>query len=688
MKRGPEISKNTAPSMSARICQQPSSRFRPDIEGMRGIAVLLVVLFHCGVPGFGGGFTGVDVFFALSGYLITGLILNEIARTGSLSFRNFYARRARRLLPAAGLVILSTLLLGQLVYSPIEIAKFAKWASYTSLYISNLMFVRDASNYFASDVATNPFLHTWSLAVEEQFYLLWPALIAVGLLLMKSRRRLATLLILLSAVSLVLCIWLTHHRQPWAFFSLPTRAWEFGLGGLACMVSAQELRLHPLWTKVLGWGGLLAVLAGGYAYSSQTRFPGIAALLPVVGTLATLAAGTSGIPSALSVLLGNPILQVLGRLSYSWYLWHWPILLMTMVRFPSASWRGKLLAAAVALLLAQITFLVLEKPVRMSSFLIARPALSLGLVVLTAATGITGARIVQGRAERSLAAGDQARFWAAANDTRPLFDGHCVAPAGVAAVMQCEYGDRQSGTSAVLFGDSHAEHWFPALELIANEKHWHLFTLLKASCPAARVQVYSVTLKRQDVECSSWRESALQRIVQLHPNLVILSEKDGLVANHTHPTGLGSHAISAKEWGEGIRSTVSYLDSHGIGTVLIADVPRAGFDVPICLSRAAAHDWAPQDCEPKRETALNEDARQAEDAAIIGLANVRLLDFADTLCTGPFCQPVIGGEVVFRDSNHLTSSFARRLAPYLQREIELVLSNHHGNIQPIVRSSP
>ncbi len=688
MTRGSEIFKNTAPSMATRVSQQPSSGFRPDIEGMRGIAVLLVVLFHCGVPGFGGGFIGVDVFFALSGYLITGLILNEIARTGSLSFRNFYARRARRLLPAAGLVILSTLLLGMLIYSPLEVAGFAKWASYTSLYISNLMFMRDASNYFASDVATNPFLHTWSLAVEEQFYLLWPALIAVGLLVMKSRRRLATLLVLLSAVSLVLCIWLTHHRQPWAFFSLPARAWEFGLGGLACMVPAQKLRLYPLWRKTLGWGGLLAVLTGGYAYSSQTRFPGIAALLPVAGTLATLVAGASGIPSTLAALLGSRTLQFLGRLSYSWYLWHWPILLMTSVRFPGVSWGGKLLAAAVALLLAQITFLVLERPVRISSFLIARPALSLGLVVLTAVSGITGARIVQGRARRSLAAGEQARFWAAANDTRPLFEGHCVVPAAVADVMQCEYGDRQSGTSVVLFGDSHAEHWFPALELIANEKHWHLFTLLKASCPAARVQVYSVTLKRQDVECSSWRESALQRIVQLRPNLVILSEKDALVANRARPTRPGNHPISAREWEEGLRSTVSYLDSRGVETLVIADVPRAGFDVPICLSRAAAHGWAPQDCEPTREAALNEDARQAEDAAIGGLTNARLVDFADKLCTGSFCQSVIGGEVVFRDSNHLTSAFARRLAPYLEREMESVLSIHHGSERPIVRASP
>ena len=169
---------------------------------MRGIAVLLVVLFHSGVPGFGGGFTGVDVFFALSGYLITGIILNEITKRGKLSFRNFYARRARRLLPAAGLVVVATLVLMLLVYSPLELGKYSRWASYTSLYASNYMFMRDASNYFASDVTRNPYLHTWSLAVEEQFYLFWPALIALTLMATKSRRQLAVVLAVMSAVSL------------------------------------------------------------------------------------------------------------------------------------------------------------------------------------------------------------------------------------------------------------------------------------------------------------------------------------------------------------------------------------------------------------------------------------------------------------------------------------------------------
>jgi hypothetical protein len=361
---------------------------------------------------------------------------------------------------------------------------------------------------------------------------------------------------------------------------------------------------------------------------------------------------------------------------------------MASIRFPDLTWHGKLMAGAVALVLAHITFLVLEKPVRLSAFLVARPELSLGLVLLTAVTGITGARMVEANARHALAAGEQARFWAAANNSRPLFEGNCLARSGVADLLQCDYGDRQSPTAVVLFGDSHAEHWFPALELIADEKRYHLLTLLKASCPAARVQVYNVSLKRQDVECSKWREAALQRILQLRPSLVVLSEADGPVINHARPARLGGHLVSAQEWEEGVRSTVSYLDSHGVRTLVIADVPRAGFDVPICLSRAAAHRWATQDCEPTREAALNEDARQAENTAILGLTNTRLVDFADKLCAGLFCQSVIDGEVVFRDSNHLTSNFARKLAPYLEREIEELVDTRKATEHALVARSP
>jgi peptidoglycan/LPS O-acetylase OafA/YrhL len=660
-----------------RTDQGKGGGFRPDIEGLRGIAVLLVVFYHSGVPAFSGGFIGVDVFFALSGYLITGLILNEVARTGKLSFRNFYARRARRLLPAAGFVIVCTLVIGLVMYSPLELARYAKWAAYTSVYASNYMFMRDASNYFASDVAGNPYLHTWSLAVEEQFYLFWPTLIMVTLLIVKSRRRLAILLLAMSAVSLGLCIWTTEHRPPWAFFSLPTRAWEFGLGGLAVMLPAQGLAtLRRKWIVALGWAGLAAIVVAGCYYTSQTRFPGVTALLPVLGTIAALISGASGVISALSRLLGSAVLQYLGRLSYSWYLWHWPILLAATLRFPEITWYGKLLAATVALLFAQVSFTVIERPIRFNKFLMPRPVLSLGLAPLVAIIGVSTGLMADAHARRSLASSQQATYWAAANDPRILFDAHCLTPAASAHLAQCEYGDRTSDQTVVLFGDSHAEHWFPALERLATEKHWRLVTVLKSSCPVAKVDVYSVVLKRQDIECSSWRAAALKLITQLHPRIVILSEADEVVADHTRSAKTeGRRLVPPQEWEEGLRSTVSYLDSGNVKTLVISDVPRPGFDVPTCLSRAAAHTWAAQDCAIDRVAALNEDARQAESAAVSGFKSARLVDFADTLCTGLLCQTVVDGQVVFRDSNHLTSNFARGLAPALEHQIEYLWPN-------------
>ena len=642
--------------------------FRPDIEGMRGIAVLLVVLYHSGVPGFSGGFIGVDVFFALSGYLITGIILNEIAKRGELSFRNFYARRARRLLPAAGLVVVSTLLLILFLYSPLELARYAKWGSYTSVYASNYMFLRDASNYFASDVSTNPYLHTWSLAVEEQFYLFWPGLIALTLLATKTRRHLATVLVVMSAVSLAMCIWLTYYRAPWAFFSLPTRAWEFGLGGLGFMLPTELLVRRKSLFSAIGWLGLLAVVAGAFLFTPQTAFPGFSALLPVIGTIATLLAWFSGLRSGPVALLGLGPLQYLGRLSYSWYLWHWPILLLASLRFPEITWPGKLLAAAVALVLAHVTFITLEKPVRFHPYLVTRPGLSLCLAPLVAAAGITTSVLCQRVARNELASEPQSSFWAAANDRRVLFDAHCLTASGRTRLAECTYGDRSSNALVVLFGDSHAEHWFPALDRIATENHWRLLTLLKSSCPAAEVKTFNVNLKRDDTECIVWRHAALGRIADLHPHLVVVSESDGMVADQAR--GVLPHSVSSDDWQRGLRSTVSYLDSRDLKTIVIADVPRPEFDVPTCLSRAASRNRPVEVCNVSRSAAFNEDARRAERAAVSGLNNTRFVDLTDQFCSNQTCATLIEGQVVFRDGGHLTSSFSRSLAPVLKHEIE------------------
>jgi peptidoglycan/LPS O-acetylase OafA/YrhL len=649
-----------------------NSNFRPDVEGLRGIAVLLVVFFHCQVPGFAGGFIGVDIFFALSGYLITKLIVNEIERNGTLNFREFYARRVRRLLPASGLVVVATLLLGFAVYSPLEQAAHASMARYTLVYISNYLFMHDAADYFARDVATNPYLHTWSLAVEEQFYLFWPAVIALALHRTGTRRRAVVVLLVMCVVSFGLCVWLTHVRQPWAFFGSPARAWEFGLGGLASLVRKPALSAHIRWIRPLSWVGLGAIVAAGYRYSAEMSFPGYAATLPVAGTIAVLLSGASGIGSSLQNFLGNTVLLRLGKLSYSLYLWHWPILMLATVRFPAITWHGKLAAAGIALLLAELTFRLLENPIRFNRFLVARPALSLSMALFVPLAGLTVAHFAEHRSFMALASAEQSRLRSAADDLSPLVNTHCLSQPGSARLVECEFGDHGSGKTVVLFGDSHADQWFPALERVTMKEGWRLITMVKSSCPAARVEVYSVAFKRIDHECSGWREAALARITQLHPAAVLIGDSVGYVEGQERDAE-HDRLLSASQWREGMRSMLQYLDSFGLETVVLADVPRAGFNVPTCLSRAVAHDRPTQECMLQRNLSLDDNVRAAEANAASHFSTVRIVDFTDELCSGSVCPPVIGGQVVYRDNNHLTASFARTLAPaFALRVVPLV----------------
>src|SRR5271166_5548935 len=259
-----------------------SSAFRPDIEGLRGIAVLLVSLFHCDVPGFSGGFVGVDVFFVLSGYLITGLLVAEVKKTSRLSLLHFYARRVRRLLPASALTLVVTLLMAAVILAPQELLFTGRAARATALYVSNIFFSLNSAGYFAPDVKSNPLLHTWSLAVEEQFYLFWPLLIILGLQVWRSRKALLALLSGLTLISLGVCVWSTARGGTFAFYELPARAWEFGIGGLAVLLPRGTLKLSSGWWSALGWLGILAILGSAH-FIGDNNFPGWIALFPVMG---------------------------------------------------------------------------------------------------------------------------------------------------------------------------------------------------------------------------------------------------------------------------------------------------------------------------------------------------------------------------------------------------------------------
>ncbi|WP_112101265.1 acyltransferase family protein [Mesorhizobium hawassense] len=343
--------------------------FRPDIEGLRALAVAGVVAYHFGLTALPGGFAGVDVFFVISGYLITRHLVAEISDTGRLDLLRFYARRARRLLPVALFVIAATLAAGAVILSPEEQALYSKGAMFAPAYMINLWLIRWSFDYFANDATSNPFIHYWSLSVEEQFYLAWPALLMLaawlerftvsrkrrtapafhfdaipdgkplrtfpGIALQPGKRAIIVAIGAVGLVSFILCAWLTSVSQPWAFYFSPLRAWEFAAGGLASMMPARLLQERPLLGRALSLTGLTMIGVAYLTFSEDAPFPGFLALLPVAGTVLLLKAGAAGArvgtprsPNSernwVNAALALSPLQWIGKLSYSIYLWHWP----------------------------------------------------------------------------------------------------------------------------------------------------------------------------------------------------------------------------------------------------------------------------------------------------------------------------------------------------------------------------
>jgi len=642
--------------------------FRKDLEGLRAIAILLVIVYHAGVPGFGGGFIGVDVFFVLSGYLITNLLVRDSKRPGGIDFVAFYARRARRLLPASAVVVLACLVAGRALYSPGELRSLAAVAVATSLYLSNSTFIRTGTQYLEPSVDLSALLHTWSLAVEEQFYVLWPLLVWLA-----WRRTAAgpparrTLLVLgaVAIVSFAACLWLTEWAQAWAFFSSPTRAWEFAAGALAGQVPLRPMR--PSLRHGLGGLGLALVFGAALLFDESTVFPGLAALAPVVGVVLLLRALQVAPSQGWGRILGLGVFQTLGRLSYGWYLWHWPVLVFGRVLGLVHDAASGLLASLLALGLAWVTYHLVENPARHARWLVEndrRSLLAAGAVTLAMAAITFGVRsYAMTQAERP----DMQAISRAESEKSGLYARDCMLDYfALAPAAHCSFGDLSSSQTVVLFGDSHAAHWFPAIERLARERHWRLEVFTKSECPAASVDIKVRKLQRTYHECATWREAALQRIRALRPRAVFLSNSSGYVT-----TGAPvAFAVTATEWRSGLTRTLTALAAGGGQTILLRDTPLPVVSIPQCLARQV-WPWHKRKtgCDTPRDSAFRPAIWQAETQAAQGLAGVHSVDLTDAICGPELCLATRDGRPTYADGNHLAVAFAESLAPALARAV-------------------
>jgi len=639
-----------------RSIQKPSIPFRSDIEGLRALAVGLVIASHAGLPFLRGGFVGVDVFFVLSGFLITSLLMQEISSSGTVNFARFYARRARRLLPAAITMAVVVCGVEAIVMSPLAQFNLLKAALATVLYSSNFYFAHLQLQYFSQPSATNPLLHTWSLAVEEQFYLVWPVLLLLLAQAIKSVRGRITALAAILLASFVLCVWLTATNSTLAFFETPARIWEFGAGGLLVFVPQRWLGEHRRLWSWLGGIGLLALTAGA-EYIHASMFPGFVAAIPVVATLLLLLAGVGAPDSAAPRLLSTRPAQVMGRLSYSLYLWHWPVLVIGQQLIPNNSVAIRLGLIAVAGLMAAVTYVAIENPIRFQPVLIARPGLTLGLAVLGAIVCVGAMGAWRGILFRSR---QFQKYDRVVRDIPAVYRKGCDSGRADAHPALCFFGEiSQPKSTVVLFGDSHAAQWFPALEEIAEAQHWRLATIIKPGCTPLSIKE-DVTPRMEQV-CEEWRREAIGDIEELHPDLVILASVS------RHPGADGNMMTDSRVWEQGARDTFAALARQHVKIRLIRDTPYANFDVPGCLAQAE-WDGRTQCPAPISAVALSPDVFAAETRAAQGFGDVKVLDLSDQMCGADRCYLEAGGQIIYRDEDHLTASFSRGLtAVFLQR---------------------
>ena len=650
--------------------RMPRLAFRPDIEGLRAVAIVLVVLYHAGWRWASGGFYGVDVFFVLSGYLITGLLVEEVARTGRVSLVNFWARRARRLLPASAVVTLTVLAATALLLSPVDQITYAGTARAFAAYASNIVFAARSTDYFAAAAGHDPLLHSWSLAVEEQFYLFFAPLV-LGIAAwtarggaMGFRRRFSTVAVVLSIVSLAGCLAVAGRYPVIAFYALPTRAWEFGIGALAFMAAARAARLERGALEAIGILSLIALVAVvALVDDGAVRPVGIVTLVPTLAT-AGIVLGGGGAPTTVGRFLALGPIRVIGRLSYSWYLWHWPALVLLRAVVPDPSLGLNVLVALGALVPAAVTYGFVESPIRHAEGLQRHPRRVVAAAVVLALVTIGAASGAARRARAQLATAPYAEIAAARELPRINADGCQLGMLDVVS-PECRYGAPASDSVIVLFGDSHAGQWFPTLESIALDRGWALVTLVKTGCPSISVTTVNASLGRAYRECDTWRRSALDRIASLRPAVVVVANARsyrvtaGGVVGRTDSTAFG-----LAQWRAGLVRTLSAVRSAGAQVLVLQDTPRLPVHVPDCLMR---NQGDPSKCSGLAAAAIDTVVSGAERGVVEGMPGTVYASLNGAICDGSDCPGAHDGVIRFYDTNHLTVRYSASLAPELAR---------------------
>jgi peptidoglycan/LPS O-acetylase OafA/YrhL len=686
--------------------------FRPEIQGLRAVAVLLVIAYHLYPNRVSGGYIGVDVFFVLSGFLITSHLVREAESTSRLSLIRFWGRRIRRLLPAS-LLVLAVCLVLTWVWVPQSMwDQTLRQIGASALYVENWALAAEAVDYSA--IGNEPTLvqHFWSLSVEEQFYLVWPLLVIAALLLV--RRTGVALRPVLTAgfgavvlASFVYSVVITSHDTARAYFVTPTRAWEFGVGALVGLLGASAepwlARREPA-RVLLGWAGLGAVLWSGFALSDATPFPGWIAAAPVLGTAAVVVAGSGTARADVSRPLAWRPATFVGDISYSMYLWHWPlIVVLPFITGVDLRTRDKIGILLATVLLSWACTRWVEDPVRTNRSLADVPwrAYVLGstaMVVVVASAGalqqkldrdVAASESVADRAVAMALAGDapcigpsalqhRAKCGPVGGESPPVqkpaavakqsevlaFPG-CMSMMNVVGVHTCDLGTKgEPKRTVAVAGDSHATHWFPAFDQIGRDRRWRVRTFTRSGCPLSDATALRKNWTERRYQLCRDGNEEVERQILADPDIdtVFVS-----VASSSYEWEQGPDTDFADPATDGFLAVWKRLTDAGKQVVVIHDVPQTKdrANSPNCV---AANPGEPEACANAVDQALVPDVEA--DAVSSAGPGVRAVQLTDQFCDVGRCYAVIGRVIVYRDFGHISDEYSTLLAPYLAHAID------------------
>ncbi|GAB3199811.1 acyltransferase family protein [Geodermatophilus arenarius] len=696
----PPVPRPRGPQPPAR----PAERgVRVEIQGLRALAMALVVLYHVTPLRVPGGYVGVDVFFVVSGFLISGHLLREVERTGRIRLGRFWARRARRLLPAALLVLLTSAVVTFLFVPTTLWAQFLREIGGSALYVENWLLAGDAVNYLAAANVASPAQHYWSLSTEEQFYLVWPLLVlaAVWLAARLSRGRRAVLAAVLGTVTVAsfgYSLWATTHSVSYAYFATPARAWEFGAGALLALLSTTTGR--DGLRRLVSWAGFGAIAYAAFGYSHDTPFPGTAALLPVLGTVAVIWAGSPrGDWSPTRIAEFGPV-RFLGDVSYSAYLWHWPlVVLLPFVLGHPLGTVSKIGIVAATVAAAWLTKVLVEDPVRTNRFLDRRgsgttyllTAVATGALVATTASGSWHLQSqVDGARAASVALAGTPCFGAPAMDpangcsdvhavtdtVNPLFAKDdlsagmfCLTNDTSTEVAPCRHEVTGATSEVALIGDSHAASWWEAVQGLADDQGVDASLYVHSGCPALATASFTGPNMNpaQPAACAEWGRDVIATVAADPAVTTVFTSYRSDVYKFVGPEGR-----LLNQWpAEVVQDALRPLVDAGKQVVVLRAVPTTNgvspdgvlgnqeVPVPDCL---ATTDAGTDPCAGPRDLRVTPDSIAD---GVQDLPGASVVDLTDSFCDADTCHAVVGGAVVYWDGSHLTSTFSRSLAPAL-----------------------